>query len=225
MLMNTDDKTATHAPALWPLWAEYSLIFLILPLVLAFYPQRFLVLPILWLVTLYALFVLARSPDYSGRRLWFGHGVTRRWVVIALARFAVCAAAMFVLTKYWYPEWLFQFPLKRPQLWLIVMVLYPLLSAMPQELAYRSFFFQRYQSLFPRTEMMVLVNCLSFAFLHIMMANWVAPILSLIGSVIFTLSYRTHRSLLWASIEHGLYGCALFTIGLGRFFVLPGFHG
>ncbi|WP_423804206.1 hypothetical protein [Nitrosomonas nitrosa] len=39
-----------------------------------------------------------------------------------------------------------------------------------------------------------------------------------VGGIMFAYTYHRHRSLLLASIEHALYGCFVFTIGLGWFF-------
>jgi hypothetical protein len=43
-------------------------------------------------------------------------------------------------------------------------------------------------------------------------------ILTFFGGYLFAYTYAKTRSLLLVSIEHALYGCLLYTIGLGRFF-------
>lgn len=116
------------------------------------------------------------------------------------------------------PDRLFDFPRRNPQMWAMVMVFYPLLSVVPQEFVYRSFFFRRYAALFPNPNTMIAVNALSFAAMHFVLQNWVAPLLSLIGGAIFAYGYQQHRSLKWVALEHALYGCMIFTVGLGWFF-------
>jgi membrane protease YdiL (CAAX protease family) len=45
--------------------------------------------------------------------------------------------------------------------------------------------------------------------------------MTLVGGLLFAHTYWKTRSLLVSAIEHALYGCLLYTIGLGRFF----YHG
>jgi uncharacterized protein len=42
--------------------------------------------------------------------------------------------------------------------------------------------------------------------------------MTLIGGVLFANDYSRHRSLTLTCFEHSLYGCLIFTVGLGRFF-------
>lgn len=113
---------------------------------------------------------------------------------------------------------LFAFPRQRPVVWMVVMVLYPLLSALPQEIIYREFFFQRYRQLFPSEQMLGLTSALAFSTLHIVYDNWWAVGLTLAGGLIFARTYRSSKSLYWVSLEHAIYGCLVFTIGMGQYF-------
>tara|TARA_Y100000588_G_C13721833_1_gene697629 strand:- start:57 stop:272 length:216 start_codon:yes stop_codon:yes gene_type:complete len=65
---------------------------------------------------------------------------------------------------------------------------------------------------------MVTMSALAFCIAHILFINWVAPVLGLAAGLIFALTYQKTKSLLLVSIEHGLYGDALFFVGLGWFF-------
>ena len=65
---------------------------------------------------------------------------------------------------------------------------------------------------------LVISSALFFAITHILFLNFIAPILSFIGGLLFANTYNKHRSLLLVSIEHGLYGNTLFFIGLGWYF-------
>lgn len=108
--------------------------------------------------------------------------------------------------------------------WLIVMVLYPILSVIPQEFMFRSFFFRRYRSLFFNEWLLIAVSAFSFGFVHIVFHNWMSPILAGIGGLFFSLSYRIHHSLKWAVVEHSFYGCMIFTAGIGFYFLVGGFR-
>ena len=98
------------------------------------------------------------------------------------------------------------------------MLAYPVLSAVPQEFIFCSFFFARFATLFPSTKVMIAVSAIVFAYAHILYINPVAPTLSLIGGYIFASTYAKYKSLALISIEHALYGNALFTVGLGWYF-------
>lgn len=64
-------------------------------------------------------------------------------------------------------------------------------------------------------------SVLAFSFLHVIFDNWIAVALTVPAGYLFTRTYRRTDSLLLASLEHALYGCAVFTTGLGRFFYTP----
>lgn len=172
----------------------------------------------LWCCVAYAARWLSRQTGFSWRRVWHGDGWPRRERRWAVARFLLAAPLLVALVLWIAPERFLSFPRERTGLWLVVMALYPLLSALPQELVFRSFFTARYAALLPRPAMMIGVNAFWFGFAHIMFLNALAPLLCVIGSVMFSLSYRRHRALKWVALEHAAYGCLLFTLGLGRYF-------
>jgi membrane protease YdiL (CAAX protease family) len=57
--------------------------------------------------------------------------------------------------------------------------------------------------------------------MHIVYRNPLAVVLTFFGGLIFAWRYKVTNSLLTSSFEHALYGCWLFTVGLGDFF----YHG
>ena len=103
-------------------------------------------------------------------------------------------------------------------LWLLIMILYPVLSAFPQEIVYRSFFFKRYGNLFKNKKVLIFVNAFLFSFAHIIYLNPIVILFTFIGGLIMAESYSKHNSLIKVSIEHGLYGDIVFTSGLGAYF-------
>ena len=117
------------------------------------------------------------------------------------------------------PSKFLSMPLQRPEVWQRVMIFYPLLSVIPQELAYRTFFFHRYFPLFGRHRRMLYVtNGMLFGIGHIVFANWFAVISTALIGMLF--AYRYHRTeSFWAvCLEHTLWGWLVFTVGLGGFF-------
>jgi len=206
------------------LWIEFAAFFIGVPAVLIWHPTRLDGHLCLWLFSLYALWVLRHTSGFSWRNLWHGKGWSPRQRKQALLRFIIATAAVIIFTCGIAPHRLFSFPLQRPGFWLLVMILYPILSALPQELVFRSFFFRRYGEFFRTRTAMIVVNMLLFGFIHVMFHNWVSPLLSAIAGGLFAWSYTQHRSLKWAAIEHAAYGCMVFTIGIGFYFLVGAFR-
>jgi uncharacterized protein len=65
---------------------------------------------------------------------------------------------------------------------------------------------------------MVLVSAATFAFIHIVYRNALAVALTAPARLLFAVRYWHTGSLIPSSFEHALYGCAVFTTGLGRWF-------
>jgi len=106
-------------------------------------------------------------------------------------------------------------------LWAAVMILYPVLSVYPQGIIYRSFLMHRYAPILPSGIVLIFVSAAAFAFMHIIFRNPLAVALTFAGGILFAWRYSTTGSLFTSSLEHALYGCWLFTIGLGQYF----YHG
>jgi len=119
------------------------------------------------------------------------------------------------------PELLFSFVRTHPVFWALVMILYPVLSVYPQGIIYRSFLMHRYGSLLPSGLAVIIVSASAFAFMHLIFRNPLAVALTFVGGLLFAWRYKTTGSLFTSSLEHALYGCWLFTSGLGQYF----YHG
>lgn len=138
-----------------------------------------------------------------------------------LGLWAVAAVVLGVAVAVLRPDSLFDLPRERPLIWLLVLVFYPLISVYPQELLFRAFLFHRYAPVFGDGVGMVAASAAAFGFVHLMFGSWLSVALSAAAGWLFAERYRRTRSLLTVSVEHALYGCLVFTIGLGDFF----FHG
>jgi uncharacterized protein len=203
---------------------EASFLFIALPAAMYVHTTQLGLAITLWMATLYAIVNLSRYKDFSWEKAWQGKTWPLKARQFALLRFIIATPLIVALTFYLAPDRLFVFPTQHTILWLIVMVLYPLLSTMPQEILFRTFFFHRYQKLFSGAPALIVINALGFGFVHIVFHNWVAPVLSILGGLSFAYSYNQHKSLKWVVIEHAAYGCMIFTIGLGFYFV-NGYRG
>jgi membrane protease YdiL (CAAX protease family) len=196
---------------------ECLLLYVALPLAYRFSPVPIPALPLLWLVCAYALWQLLRDPGFDRAQLWNLQPLAAHAGII-LAIFAVAALAIWLGVRRFAPQLEWSFVRTRPVLWAVVMVAYPVLSVYPQSLLYRAFFFERYASIFPAKWALILVSAAAFAFLHIIFRNPIAVPLTFAGGLLFAARYAQTASLATSSFEHALYGCWLFTVGLGQFF-------
>lgn len=232
--------------AVWR-WTEFSLLFLLLPAVLAAAVDRNghlhpfmrsvglgwlveigatpgrLVFPVLLGTTVLIVVYLLLDRGFANTCLWgwrraradLGR-IVGLWAVAAILLLGLTALMAFRTPLL--PETGFlRLPRERPDILVILWIVYPWLSAYPQEITHRVFFWHRYQVLFPKRAVLIVVNAMVFAWMHALFWNWVALVMTFIGGLLFAYTYDRTRSALAAGIEHGLYGAWCFTIGLGWF--------
>ena len=196
---------------------DFLLIFIALPLVFYFELLQVPKIAALLGVTLIAVMLLWWDESYELKHLFYKYSQAD-FLKSLLWKSGLVALSLIGLVFIVEPQSLFAFPKEQPLVWVLVLLLYPFLSALPQELLYREFFFNRYEKLFKKEWILVLMSALSFCFLHIVYDNIWAIILSLVGGFIFGRSYQKTRSLFWVSLEHAIYGILVFTIGMGNYF-------
>jgi hypothetical protein len=174
-------------------------------------------LVVLALVTAACIGLLWRDPTFDRSRL-FSLGDLRGSLGSMARRAAVVGAVITGLVLLLRPAAFLAMPRQAPGLWLAGLVLYPLVSAWPQEVVFRLFFFHRYQPLFGGATWLVAANAVAFGFLHAVYPSPLAAILSLPAGVLLALTYRRTRTMGPVWLEHSIYGLLLFTIGLGGYF-------
>ncbi|MFT3973106.1 MAG: CPBP family intramembrane metalloprotease [Amaricoccus sp.] len=201
------------------LGVEFALIYLAAPVVLA------TALPPSWLhplflgVTAAAIGLLRVTPDFRWREL--GHGWrSLDWREIGLVA-ALTAVASLGFVLWLVPESLLRLPRRVPGFWLLLMVLYPILSALPQEIVFRALFFRRYGALFPDRRVAVLVNGGVFALAHLLFWSPVTLSMTFVGGLLFARGYLGRGGFAQAWVMHAICGLIIFTMGLGMFF----YHG
>lgn len=208
----------------WPLLAaEVVLLFFAGPLAYFFLVSDAGVLfPALWAFFAYTLAVLLLDPTFDRRTLW-NFGAMRRDLTRIVVTFTVLGLLLTGAVAIYDrisggSTVLFSLPRERPTLWLIIMVFYPLVSVYPQEVIWRAFMFHRYARLFPQRWSMIGASAVAFGYAHLVFHNWLAIGLCVIGGVLFARTFDRSRSTLASWIDHALYGCLVFTIGIGRYF-------
>ena len=201
------------------LWTEFAALFVGVPLIMSATFGLYPLFPVIIGLAGLSCLLLQFTPGWDWKMLRKGP-VLGEWRVIllyALATLAICLAVVFLNI----PERFLEIPLNRTPLWIMIMVLYPLVSAFPQEIIFRSLFFERYGVLFPNAWVAILVNGAAFGFGHLFYENWITIAMTGCGGAIMAWAYLRNRSVLLAWVLHSLAGQIIFTVGLGVYF----YHG
>ncbi|MEO8772748.1 MAG: CPBP family intramembrane glutamic endopeptidase [Gelidibacter sp.] len=198
---------------------EFFLIFIILPVSFALnYP---FVIKAFLAVTgfVYVIYVLLRiedkkfriAPNLKWRTFW-------KNVCVKLLIIAFFTITYMMLTA---KSDLFHVLYQKPKLWVIILFAYAMFSVYPQEIIYRTLYFQRYSSLFKSKTLFIFINAIVFSLAHIFYKNSLVLLMTFLGGILFALTYDKTKSTLLVSIEHAIYGCWLFTVGMGGMLGFP----
>lgn len=183
----------------------------------AFFTPRGTMIPTLLAFAGLSLAWLLVDSSFDNRRL--GRlGAVGRELPRIIVFFSLATGAIGLAVAAYMPEVLFRLPRDNPGVWVAIMLLYPALSVWPQEVLYRAFFHHRYGMLLPNMAMRIVTSAAVFGYMHVVFLNWVAPALTFLGGLLFAYTYERTKSVAAASVEHALYGCCVFTIGIGSYF-------
>ena len=201
------------------LWAELTLLFVIVPVALSQKIPTWIKVAAVLLGVAYVVYV-SNKVGLLNKRLFTAvfSSVGKRSSLIRLL------IVLLATTAYGYavePSLLFLFPLTKPLMWLGICLGYALFSAFPLEFIYRVFFYNRYRALFGTHFVFVLYNSLLFALAHLMFGNNLVLVIAFIGGLLFNYSYSKNQSYLLVSIEHSVFGCWLFTLGMTEMLAIP----
>ncbi|GGF70241.1 CPBP family glutamic-type intramembrane protease [Alteromonas lipolytica] len=202
-------------------WLELISLFIFLPLLFWVGVQHFgpYLLVLLAGVGGMCLWLLMSDQSFKRFRLWnWQQG--KPHLLASFKLFVPWALATAAVVYWFLPESFLDWPAQQTSLWLLTLLLYPLFSVIPQEIIYRTFFFHRYKSILPSHSMRLGASTFLFGFAHAIYGNWLAVGLSAIGGAMFGLRYLQSRSTVVVVIEHSVWGCFLFTIGLGSYLSL-----
>ncbi len=201
------------------LWIEFVALFVGAPLLIT---ATFGILPLLPIIAAFAglsLILLQFTPGWEWRRLLRGP-VFGEWRILLLY-FAVTLALSLTIVFTLIPERFLELPTHRPDLWLTILVLYPIFSAFPQEIIFRTLFFERYGRLFPNPVVAIIANGVAFALGHLFFNSWVTIGMTGVGGAIMGWAYLRNRSIGLPWALHSIAGQIIFTVGLGVYF----YHG
>ncbi len=169
---------------------------------------------------IYILFHLKRSgllklkfPDKSIWKPFWRETVIKLAIVILITSLYVFWVA---------PDKLFSVVIKKPYLWVVILFIYTFLSVWPQEIVYRTFFYDRYEKLINNKLLFIFVNAVLFSLAHLFLRSFLVLLLTFLGGLLFAFTYQKTKSTTLVSIEHAIYGNWLFTVGMGEMLAFPG---
>lgn len=198
---------------------EFFLIFIALPVSFAIeYP--FVIKAILSVVGfIYVIYLLLKihenkfkiAPNLNWKSFW-------KAVFIKLF---IIAIATIVFVWFTNKTDLFHLVYQKPILWIVLLFVYSIFSVYPQELIYRTLYFQRYEMLFKSKSLFIFINAIVFSLAHLFFRNALVMLMTFLGGILFALTYDKTKSTLLVSIEHAIYGSWLFTVGMGEMLGFP----
>ena len=197
--------------------AEFAALYVLAPVTLAVFLPPSAMFPALFGVTALGLLLLHLTPGFHWRELFRGAGRIGWGHVAAVA--VATAAVGYAVVQATSPGSFLALPRRNPQLMLMIATLYPVLSALPQEIVFRPLFFRRYGSLLPEGRgAQIALNAAVFSFAHLMYWSWIVAALTFAGGLAFAWSYRVRGNFPEAVVSHSVAGVILFALGLGAFF-------
>jgi uncharacterized protein len=206
------DKSPANKASSTFIILELLILFVVLPLLYAFNLLPFhKIIPLVILLAYCTIILLIQ-----GQLIMSKFKFETEWKII-LFRFTLVTALILVSIKLFSSYPLIS-DLSENKKLLYMLLLYPFLSALPQEVIFREFFFYRYGNIFKKPKLLIFVNVLLFAFAHIYFGNWIVIAFTLIGGLIFALTFLKTRSIMVVAIEHSLYGLVILASGLSPHF-------
>ena len=196
---------------------EFLVIYFLIPLMVIFInfffsEQKIFVFLPLFLVFFLSLYLLKKTPSFSFDFL----KKETEW------KFFFLVSLIFIVSGFFYTiildsNLLFKLPKNYFFIWIAVILFYPILSVIPQEIIFRVLFFERYSCLFKNQFLYLILNSIIFAYIHLVFQNFHAFFITLITSPIFAHAYL-NKSFKTCFLTHTVGGQLVFTYGLGEYF-------
>ncbi|QUS35192.1 CPBP family intramembrane glutamic endopeptidase [Falsirhodobacter algicola] len=198
------------------LYVEFVAFFVIVPVAVAFYLPPDRLFEGLFAFMLVGLALLWATPGFRWHELTRGWRAIR-WRAVAGLALATLLAGMAVM-QIAAPQRMFATLLDHPQRLLAIVILYPLLSALPQEVVFRALWFRRYRDILPGGAAGMVLNAAFFSLAHLMYWSAVVTVMTFAGGLAFAWAHSVRRSFPMAWVMHSVAGLIIFTVGLGIYF-------
>lgn len=200
-----------------PRAVEFAVFYLVAPAAMAVFLPPSAMFPALFAMTLLGLVLLHVTDGFEWRELRAGAGRIG-WGFVAGFSLATVAVGAGVVLLFRPDAFLFLLR-DNPALLLMIALLYPVLSALPQEIVFRPLFFRRYGALLPAgAGPQVVLNAALFSFAHLMYWSWIVAAMTFSGGLAFAWAYRVRGNFPEAVVLHALAGIIVFALGLGVYF-------
>jgi len=198
---------------------ELFIFFILIPVSFTFSFSIWIKLAIGFIGFCYIIFVLLKvekekfkiQPDINWKLFW-------KHTILKFIMISILTTVFVWITN---REILFNVMIQKPKLWMVFIFIYSFFSVYPQELMYRTFFFNRYYNLISGKNLFVFFNAIVFSLGHIFFKNTLVLIITFLGGILFAITYVKTKSTFLVSIEHAIYGSWLFTVGLGAMLGFP----
>ena len=202
-------------------WSEYLFLFWALPILLFIFREHlaYVLMPLIVIVAGVCSYLLFKKGILQCQWQKIKATKARHFRPIVLV-FMLLATPVILLIAYFIPDKFLDLPINSTQTWLLVLLLYPVISVIPQELIFRSYFFHRYRKLFRSEHSRWLLSSFSFGLAHLLYANWIAVTMSFFGGLLFGYRFMASKNIGVVIIEHSLWGIFIFTSGLGSYFIV-----
>ena len=194
------------------LYFEFFFIYLILPIIVIFFQTKIFVYLFLYIIFFLSI-ILLKKEKFLFKSL-FKKVNWRSFFIVSIIFFLI----IFFYTYLYNKKLLFNFPLNNFEHWLLVILFYPIISVLPQEIIYRVLYIKRYARLFIfKNNYNYIINTFVFSYGHLVFGNFHALILTALSSSFFLYEYK-NNSFLNCFLLHTIGGQLIFTVGLGEFF-------
>ena len=196
--------------------AEFFVFFVIAPVAIAAFLPATVMFSALFALTAIGLVLLHATDGFHWRELRQGMGqIDLRALGVFTATTLLTCGLVIVFTA---PDQAFNIVRREPLLLLMILCLYPVLSALPQEIVFRPLFFRRYGAILPEGHGAIVLNAAIFSLAHLMYWSWIVAAMTFFGGLAFAWAYEVRRSFPFAVLLHAVAGNLVFLTGLGIYF-------
>lgn len=209
------DARQITAPRLL-LWVEFTAFYIVTPVAVACFMPPDRLFEGLFFFMLVGLALLWATPGFQWRELTHGWAAIRWKPLAGLA--LVTLISGIIIMQIAAPQRMFATLLDHPERLVMIAILYPLLSALPQEVVFRALYFRRYQEIMPTGYHGMILNAAFFSLAHLMYWSAVVTVMTFVGGLIFAWAHSVRRSFPMAWVMHSVAGFIIFTVGLGIYF-------
>ena len=196
---------------------EFLLIFFGVPLLIFF--TKPVTHPVILLIPFFVFFLLyfLWKKDFSFKS-FLRFNVSQKLVIRNVGLMILATTLLGAYVLLFESENMLNLPKKNTRLWILMMVIYPLVSAFIQEVIYRVFIFRRYSHLFKTKSWMIFASALAFSFVHIVYYSPFSMVSTFVLGIYLAYIYEKTKSVLLTTLLHGYLGNVVFTVGLGHHF-------